>query len=76
MNLNQKLLVFVSAFAAPEEGAIHVYHLDLDTGSMQLLDQTIQVGFPFFMALSPDRRFLYTNHAPTRFGAQDEQVII
>jgi len=76
VNLDQKLLVFVSAFAAPEEGAIHACHLDLDTGSMELLDQTIHVEFPFFMALSSDRRFLYANHAPTRFGAQDEQVII
>lgn len=75
MNYDQQLLVFVAAFAAPEEGAIHAYRLDLNTGRMVLLDQTIQVGFPFFMALSPDRRFLYTNHAPTQFGAQDEQII-
>jgi 6-phosphogluconolactonase len=37
--------------------------------------QTVDVEHPFFLALSPDRRFLYSIHAPGQFGGEkDEQI--
>lgn len=52
-------IVFVSAFTAGEEGAIHAYHFDSQSGQLKLLQRTTDVENPFFLAISPDQRFLY-----------------
>ena len=72
--LEQQLRVFVSAFAAGEDGAIHACQLDLAKGHLKITGRTTDVENPFFMAISADRRFLYSNHAPVEFGGDDEQV--
>ncbi len=71
----EDLLVFVSAFAPGDEGAIHAYRLDVAAGRLTPVHQTTDVEHPFFMALSPDNRFLYAIHAPGQFGGKkNEQV--
>lgn len=68
-------LVFISAFAAGDEGAIHAYQLDVASGKLRSLAKTTDVEHPFFLAVSPDNRFLYSIHAPGQFGGEnDEQV--
>jgi 6-phosphogluconolactonase len=68
-------LVFISAFAPGDEGAIHAYRLDGDTGSLELLNRATDVEHPFFMALSADRRFLYSIHAPGQFGGKNNEQV-
>jgi 6-phosphogluconolactonase len=70
----QQPLVFISAFAAGDDGAIHAFHLDLKTGQLEPVARTDDVEHPFFLALSPDQRFLYSIHASRFGGAEDEQV--
>jgi 6-phosphogluconolactonase len=71
----KELLVFISAFAPGEEGAIYAYRLDPDIGQLRLLQRTQGVEHPFFMAVSPDNKFLYSIHAPGQFGGTaDEQI--
>ncbi|MFT5467640.1 MAG: 6-phosphogluconolactonase [Verrucomicrobiales bacterium] len=67
-------LVFVSAFASGEKGAIHAFSLDVDTGKLKPIAQTTDVENPFFMALSPDNRFLYSIHAKAFGGDENEEV--
>jgi 6-phosphogluconolactonase len=67
-------LVFISAFASGDQGAIHAYHLDLSAGSLKPVQRTTGVENPFFLALSPDRKFLYSIHAKTFGGKEDEQI--
>jgi 6-phosphogluconolactonase len=67
-------LVFVSAFAAGDQGAIHAYRLDLETGALKQLHRTAGVENPFFLALSPDHKYLYSIHAKTFGGKEHEQV--
>ncbi|MGY8653744.1 MAG: lactonase family protein [Verrucomicrobiia bacterium] len=67
-------LVFVSAFAAGDDGAIHAYRLNLKTGELKLLHRTTDVEHPFFTALSPDGKFLYSIHAKQFGGKENEQV--
>lgn len=67
----QSLLVFISAFTSGEEGAVHAYRLDLATGQLQLQSRTTDAENPFFLALSPDRRYLYAIHEPGVFGRGD-----
>ena len=67
-------LVFISAFAAGDDGAIHAYRLDTDTGRLSLVQRTTDVENPFFLAVSPDRRFLYSIHAIAFGGEEHEQV--
>jgi len=67
-------LVFISAFAAGDDGAIHAYRLATDTGRLELIHRTTEVENPFFMALSPDQRFLYSIHAE-KFGGEDHEQV-
>jgi 6-phosphogluconolactonase len=67
-------LVFVSAFAAGEKGGIHAYQLDLKTGALKEVHRTAGVENPFFLALSPDHKYLYSIHGKTFGGKEHEQV--
>jgi 6-phosphogluconolactonase len=67
-------LVFISAFASGDDGAIHAYHLQTETGRLQLVHRTTDVENPFFMAVSPDHRFLYSIHAIAFGGEEHEEV--
>lgn len=67
-------LVFVSAFAAGDQGGIHAYQLDLNAGTLKLVEQMPGVENPFFLVLSPDRKFLYSIHAKQFGGKENEQV--
>ncbi|MEM7030432.1 MAG: lactonase family protein [Chloroflexota bacterium] len=70
-NTNQPHLVFITAFTAGDEGAIHAYHLDVETGQLQLLNKMMNTENPFFIALSPNRNYLYGIHEPNLFGIGD-----
>lgn len=70
-----ELLVFISAFAPGDEGAIHAYQLDENTGKLKQTHRTADVEHPFFMALSPDDKFLYSIHAPGQFGGKDHEQV-
>jgi 6-phosphogluconolactonase len=67
-------LVFVTAFAGGEQGGIHAYTFDAKAGKLIAVHRTAGVENPFFLALSPDRRFLYSIHAKQFGGEEDEQV--
>lgn len=67
-------LVFISAFAAGDDGAIHAYQLETKTGRLKLVHRTTDVEHPFFMAVSPDREFLYSIHAE-KFGGEDHEQV-
>ncbi len=67
-------LVFISAFGAGEQGAIHALQLDPKAGVLKPVHRTTGVENPFFMAFSPDHRFLYSIHAPTFGGVEPEQI--
>jgi len=69
-----ELLVFISAFAAGDDGALHAFRLETDTGHLELVHRTTDVEHPFFMAMSPNHMFLYSIHAKTFGGEQQEQV--
>ncbi len=70
----EETLVFISAFASGEDGAIHALRLDGSSGRLAPLQRTENVAHPFFLAVSPDQKFLYSIHAQ-KFGAkEDEQV--
>lgn len=71
----EEMMVFISAFAPGEEGAIHAYHLDTASGELTLLHRNTDVEHPFFMALSPSGRFLYSIHAPGEFGGPEEEQV-
>jgi 6-phosphogluconolactonase len=70
----QEQLVFISAFAGGEKGAIHAYHLDLETGKLKLVQRTTDVEHPFYLALSPNQKFLYSIHAKQFGSKEDEEV--
>ena len=57
------LLVFVSAFGKGDAGAIHALRVDTKSGQVKPVHRTTNVENPFFLALSPDRKFLYSIHA-------------
>jgi 6-phosphogluconolactonase len=71
----EELLLFISAFAPGEQGAIHAFQLSTDSGELKQVHRTPNVAQPFFLALSSDRKYLYATTAPGEFGGkEDEQV--
>jgi 6-phosphogluconolactonase len=64
----KEMLAYITAFAAGEEGALHAYRLDVPSGRLEFLHKTTEVKNPFFLALSPDYRFLYSIHEPGQYG--------
>jgi 6-phosphogluconolactonase len=67
-------VVFISAFAAGDKGGIHAYRLDLKTGALKEVQRTTGVEHPFYLALSPDGKYLYSIHGKTFGGKEHEQV--
>lgn len=67
-------VVFVSAFAAGDRGAIHAYALEPTSGTLTRLRQTDDVENPFFLAIAPGGRYLYSIHAQEFGGAEDEMI--
>ena len=47
------LLVFITAFAPGETGAIHAYLLDSQHAKWKPVAKTTDVEHPFFLAISP-----------------------
>ena len=68
------LTLFISAFAAGDKGAIHAFQFDLDRGDLKQTHRTTDVEHPFFMALSPDKKYLYSIHAQQFGGNENENV--
>ncbi len=67
-------LVFISAFASGDKGGIHAFSFDSDKGVLKPLHRTTEIQNPFFLALSPDKRFLYAIDAEKFGGDEDENV--
>ena len=67
-------LLFISSFAPGDNGAIHAFQFDIKTGAMTPLHKTTGVENPFFLALSPDQKFLYSIHAKKFGGKENEEV--
>lgn len=67
-------LVLVSSFAGGEKGAITAFRFSLEDGSLTQLERTGGIENPFFIAVSPDQRFLYTVHTEAFGGKDDEEV--
>lgn len=64
-------VVFVSAFASGEKAGIHAFGFDSEKGTLKPLKRTTGMQSPFFIALSPDKRFLYSID---EFGGKDNYV--
>lgn len=58
-------LVFISSFAAGEQGAIQAYQFDTTTGSLKSIHRTGEVEHPFFFVVSRDQSS-YTRFMPRR----------
>ncbi len=67
-------LVFISAFASGEKGAIHAFTFDPAKGVLEPLHRTTDIQNPFFLAVSPDHRFLYATNAAHFGGPEDSGV--
>jgi 6-phosphogluconolactonase len=67
-------LVFVTEFAPGDKGGIQAYEFDTKAGTLKPLHRTPGVENPFFLALSPDRKSLYSIHAKQFGGKDNEQV--
>jgi 6-phosphogluconolactonase len=67
-------VVFVSSFAGGEAGVIHALEFDLKSGALKPLKQTGGVANPFFLALSSDGKYLYSNNSKSFGGPEQGEV--
>lgn len=66
--------VFIASFAPGDKGAIHAFRFDSVDGSLQPLQVNSGIANPFFLALSPDGKRLYSNQAKQFGGKEPENV--
>jgi len=66
--------VLVSSFAPGDQGGIQAYQLNTKSGAITPLHRTSGIPNPFFIAISPDQKFLYSIDAKTFGGSEPEQV--
>ena len=62
-------LVFITSCLAGDAGAITAFKLNTATGALEEVQRNSDVENPFFIALSPDRKFLYSVHVPGDLGS-------
>ena len=67
-------LVFISAFSPDDKAAIHSFQFDSRRGVLKPLHRTTGIHNPFFIAVSPNKRFLYAIDAKQFGGREDEAV--
>lgn len=67
-------LVFITSFASGDKAAIQAYEFDTKSGQLKPKQKTTGVENPFFLALSPNGKFLYSIHAKQFSGKDDEHV--
>jgi 6-phosphogluconolactonase len=72
--MNNQHLIFVTSCAAGDAGAINAFNLDTETGALEQINRYADIEGPFFIALSPDRRYLYSTHAPGNLGSDSSYV--
>lgn len=68
-----KPLVFISSFAPAGSGAIQAFTFDPSAGTLTPTRST-PIEHPFFLALSPNRRFLYSIQA-REFSGKDSEFV-
>lgn len=67
-------IIFVSSFMSGREGAIYAYGFDLRCGKLIFLHQTADFDNPFFLAISPNGKFLYVIDAE-QFGGEYHEFV-
>jgi 6-phosphogluconolactonase len=67
-------LVFISAFASGDKAGIHAFQFDTANGVLKALHRTVDIQNPFFLAISPDQRFLYAIDAK-KFGGEEDEFV-
>jgi len=67
-------VAFITTFAPGDKGAINAFAFDTATGGLRPLKKTTGVANPFFLALSADGKFLYSNHSE-KFGGKDPEEV-
>jgi len=67
-------VLFISSFAGGEKGGVNAYQLDTKTGALKLLHENKGIENPFFLAHSPDRRFLYSIDTKSFGGKEHDQI--
>ncbi len=67
-------IVFITTFAPGDKGGIQAYEFDTKAGKLKALTRTAGAENPFFLALSPNKKFLYSIHAKQFGGKENEQV--
>lgn len=67
-------LIFISSFAAGDQGAIQAFRWEPKSGQLMPMHRTGGVEHPFFLVVSRDQKFLYSIHAKTFGGKENEQI--
>lgn len=67
-------LIFISSFAAGEQGAVQAFQWESKSNQLKPVHRTSGVEHPFFLAVSRDQKFLYSIHAKTFGGKENEEI--
>jgi 6-phosphogluconolactonase len=68
--------VYVGSYAAANKAAIHQLDLDLTTGKVSAKSETSGIANPSFLALHPNRQFLYAVSEVSEYQGQKSGVVV
>lgn len=74
MSETKQHLVFVTSCSPGDAGAITAFKLDTATGTLEQSHRYSDVENPFFIALSPDRKHLYSAHVTGNFESDTGSI--
>lgn len=71
-----KLLVFIGTFKGESSKGIYAWRFDSGSGEMEALGLVAAASRPFFLAVHPNRRFLYAVSRPSPVDRQHIGVVL
>jgi 6-phosphogluconolactonase len=74
-NRGSKAIVYVGTFKAESKG-IYAWRLDYESGKMEPLGLVTEASRPLFLALHPNRRFLYVVSRPSHIDRKHIGVVL
>ena len=72
---NKEVLAYIGTYTTTESEGIYVYRLDPSTGALEYVNKATGVENPSFLAIHPEKRYLYAVNEVGEFAGQSSGAV-
>ena len=72
---SKEVLAYIGTYTATESEGIYVYRLDQSTGALEYVSEATGVENPSFLAIHPEKRYLYAVNEVGQFAGQSSGAV-